>query len=420
MTRRVPLLALVGVSGISALGLAMTLMAIPWFVLRATGSGTQTAVVAAAETLGLLVSAVFGGPVVDRIGARRAGVAADALTAAAVALMPLAHATVGLPLPAAVLLTFAMGLTRGPADTAKQVLLADAIARSGTPVERGTSAFEGGKRIGTMLGAPLAGALIAVVGPVQVLYADAATLLLSAALIPLFLPAPPPAAPRPPAGGGYLTQLRGGFRFLRQDRLLRALTAMLLITNAMDGGLNGVLYPAYGTRVLHSSALLGTLVTAVGVGSLTGAALYAWAGHRWSRRLTFALCFTVVGAPRFLLLALAPPPALLLPTLVLSGLGSGMLTPVMMAVAYERVPKDLRGRVLGLVVACALAAMPLGTLAAGVLLDRTGLTTALLCFGAVYLIATLFPYAFPVWRAMDTRRPAEPAPPRTERAPAGS
>ncbi|AIA01481.1 major facilitator superfamily permease [Streptomyces noursei] len=406
VNRRAPLVALVGVSGISALGLAMTLLAIPWFVLRVSGSGTQTALVAASETLGLLVSAVFGGPVVDRVGARRASIGADGLTAMAVVAMPVAHATLGLSLPAAVVLTFAMGLTRGPADTAKQVLVAEAIALAGTSVERGTGSFEGGRRIGTMLGAPLAGALIATIGPVPVLYVDAAALLLSAVLVLTLVPrprtAPPPTATS--SDNGYMRHLRDGFRFLRHDRLLLALTAMLLVTNAMDGGLNGVLYPAYGARVLHSSTLLGALVTASGVGALTGATLYGWTGHRWSRRAVFALCFAVVGAPRFLLLAAGPPPALLLPALVICGLGSGMLTPVMMAVVYDRIPSRLQGRTLSLIVACALAAIPVGQLAAGVLLDHVGLAPALLVFGCTYLVATMFPFTFPVWHEMDTRR----------------
>jgi Kef-type K+ transport system membrane component KefB len=59
--------------------------------------------------------------------------------------------------------------------------------------------------------------------------------------------------------------------------------------------------------------------------------------------------------------------------------------------------------VLSLVVAGALAAMPVGTLVAGVLLDGVGLTGVLLVFGGVYLVVTSFPLVFRVWRELDAQ-----------------
>ncbi|MFH0178760.1 MFS transporter [Streptomyces cacaoi] len=408
MNRRVPLLTLVTVSAISALGTAATLLAIPWFVLQSTGSGTSTGGVAAAEAVGLLCSAVLAGPVVDRLPARTASVAADLLTALAIGLIPVLHHTVGMPLPALAALALLAGATRSPADTAKQLLLADAIERAGTSVERGTSAMEGARRIGIMAGTPLAGLLVASVGSVPTLCADTAALLLSAALVLALVPDQPrtPAAPGASAasGGSYGDRLRAGFAYLRQDRLLRAMVGVLLITNALDSGLNAVLYPAYGTRVLHSSSLLGVMVTAIGVGALLGTGLHGWFGHRWPRRPVFVGCFLLLGALRCVVLAHQPSVAVLLAALAVSGVGSGVISPLMMSVAYERVPEQLRGRVFGLVVACALAATPLGALTAGLLLDRLDLTRALLLFGGVYLSIALAPLRFTVWRELNACR----------------
>ncbi|MEU9447538.1 MFS transporter [Streptomyces sp. NPDC048277] len=402
MNRRVPLLTLVVVSAVSSVGTAASLLAIPWFVLQSTGSGTSTGGVAAAETIGLLCSAVLAGPAVDRLPARTASVAADLMTAMAIGLVPLLHTTVGLPLPALAALALLAGAARGPADTAKQVLLIAAMRRAETPVERGTSAMEGARRIGTMAGAPLAGLLVASVGPVPTLLADAAALLLAAVLVRALVPGEPPA----PAtdDGSYADRLRDGFTALRADRLMRAMVAVLMVTNTLDSGLNAVLYPAYGTRVLHSSSLLGAMMTAIGLGALLGTALHGWFGHRLPRRAVFSGCFVLLGALRCALLAQQPSTAVLLTGLVLSGIGSGVVGPLMMSVAYERVPERVRGRVLGLVVACALAATPLGALGAGLLLDRLDLTTALQLFGGVYLSIALAPLAFTVWRELDPPR----------------
>lgn len=45
--------------------------------------------------------------------------------------------------------------------------------------------------------------------------------------------------------------------------------------------------------------------------------------------------------------------------------------------------------------------MPVGGLAAGLLVESAGARGALLAMGTVYLLATLSPLVFPVWRTMD-------------------
>lgn len=419
--RFTPLAALVAVSGISSLGMAMTLVAVPWFVLQSTGSGLRTGLVAAAEVLGLLCSAVLAGPLVDRLPVRAASIGADLLTAAAISLIPLLHAWGALPLPVLTLLVFLVGAARGPADTSKQLLLTGAMRSSGVTTERATGAVEGARRIGLMAGAPLAGLLIATTGPVRTLCVDMAAMLLCALTVAVLVPAAPATRREGSATrASYGEELRDGLRQLRSDRLLGAMAGVLLLTNALDGALNGVLYPAYGTQVLRSSALFGAMVTAMGAGALLGAALYGWAGHRMPRRPLFVGAFVLVGAVRCAALAAEPRVPVLLGVLALSGVGSGVVGPLMMSVAYQRVPEEVRGRVFGLLVACALAATPVGMLGAGLVLDAWGLVAALVGAGALYLAVTLSPLVFPVWRELDARAPSSPPaspPPLPDRTP---
>jgi MFS family permease len=89
--RRAPLVAVLTASGLSAAGSAMTLFAIPWFVLDTTGSGARTGLIAALETLGLLLSVALAGPLVDRYGARLLSMFSDIWTIVAVAAIPLAY-----------------------------------------------------------------------------------------------------------------------------------------------------------------------------------------------------------------------------------------------------------------------------------------------------------------------------------------
>ncbi|MFG2296411.1 MFS transporter [Streptomyces sp. NPDC048603] len=410
--RATALVTLVAVSAICSAGVAMTLIALPWFVLHTTGSGTRTGLVAAAELVGLLCSSVSAGPLLDRLPPRAVSVGADALTAAALGLVPLLHSAGVLGLPLLALLAFVTGAARGPADTGKQLLLPAAMERAGVGPERATGAVEAARRIGMMAGAPLAGVSVAAVGAVPTLLLDTAAVLLGAVLVALLVPAVRPAPEAREAREPYLRELAAGLRWLRGDRLVRAVTGVLLVTNALDGALNGVLYPAYGARVLGSGPLLGAMVTAMGAGALAGAALYGWAGPRLPARLLFTGSFVLLGAVRCATLAAEPPPAVLLVLLALSGVGSGIVAPLMMSVAYRRVPEELRGRVFGLLTACALAATPLGMVGGGLALDHFGLTGTLLATGAVYLVVTSAPLVFRVWRGLDAPEFGADQPPR--------
>lgn len=406
MRRRAPLFAVLTASGLSATGSAMTLIAIPWFVLDTTGSGARTGLIAALETLGLLLSVALAGPLVDRYGARRVSVLADLGTVLAVGAIPLAHAGTGLSFPALAVLAFGIGLGRAPARSAKQVLLPQAIDEAGTSVERGASALEGVQRLGDFLGAPAGGALIAVLGATPVLLIDAGAILVGAILVGALVPATARTTGGAVSGvRGYFIDLRDAASRLRSDRLLVAIGAVVAVTNALFVGLFSVLLPAYGALVWHSSALVGAAIAAVGVGGLLGAALYGWFGARLPRLRTFIGCFLLCGPPTYAVLAFDPAPVLLVALLALCSLGSGPLNPILAGVKYERVPVEFRGRVFGALNTAALAAMPLGTLFAGVLLDTVGLRTAVLVLGGLCVLATACPLVFPVWREMDRRPP---------------
>lgn len=408
MRRRLPLLALLGAFGISHAGSVMTLLAIPWFVLQTTGSGVQTGVVTAAETVGLLASSILSGPVIDRIGARGISVLADLAAVVAVGAIPLADATTGLSLPLLTVLAGLAGLTRAPGDTAKRVLLPGVITLAGTTLERGSGSADAMARIGRTLGAPLAGTMIMVIGAPGVLLLDAATFLVAALLIGLCVRVDEEAMLTEP--GGYFGWLATGLRYVRRDRLILAIIGTVTMMNALDAGMNAVLQPAFAAHVMHSPVLLGELMGVFGLGAAAGSVMYGWWGARWGRWNTFAVCALLAGAPRFLLLWMEPSVPLLLFGFFACGLAAGSLNPLLVTVELDRIPPHLRARVLGAGEAGVLAMMPVGALAAGVLLDGIGLEATLLAFAAVYAVTTLCPVAFRVWRQMDDHR--LPAPTR--------
>ena len=98
MTRRAPLYALYVADSISLAGNAVAQLAIPWFVLTTTGSAALTALIVFFNFLPIVISACFGGVIVDRLGFRTTSVVVELASAGAVAAIPLLHSTVGIEL----------------------------------------------------------------------------------------------------------------------------------------------------------------------------------------------------------------------------------------------------------------------------------------------------------------------------------
>ncbi|MFE6667733.1 MFS transporter [Streptomyces sp. NPDC057697] len=421
---RIPLIAVLCANSISTAGTSLTLIGVPWFVLETTGSAGRAGVVAFCATLPIVVSALIGGPVIDRIGRRRVSVASDLVCGLAVAAIPLLHYADALAFWMLCALMAVGGLLHTPGNTARYVLVPDLAEHAGTTLARAASLFDAVSRGARMAGAALAGVLIALVGAENVLLLDAATFLTSALLIAAGLRGVRAAEPRkaeaPVSLRAYRTELREGFAYLLGNRLLLAVVVMVLFMNGTDQGWYAVLLPVHAAAELGGAGDIGLLTALFGAGGLTGALLYGAVGHRFSRRAVFTVCVVLCGAPRYVVAALTGTTLPLAVTMVLSGLAGGVLNPILTTVIYGTVPDELRSRVSGVLTAGGELAMPVGGLAAGLLVESAGVRGALLAMGGVYLLATLSPLVFPAWRTMDGAVPVTGAGSPTGAAPAGA
>ncbi len=398
---RRPLFAMLAADAVSITGNMLTLIAVPWFVLQTTGSAAKTGLTAFFTTLPVILSASLGGTIVERLGYRRASIVSDLASGLSVVLIPVLYYTVGLAFWQLLVLVFAGALLDAPGQTARSSLLPDLAATAGMRIERASSAYDGVSRGARMVGGLLAGVLIATIGPAQVLFVDAGTFLASAFIVRLLVS---DAHGRPSEGHQpCLRALRDGLSFIWRDRLLRAIVLMVMVTNMLDTAMFSVMLPVYATRVLGSPIQLGIIISAFGVGALTGTIVFGAIGHRMPRRITYGLAFLLVGSPRFFVLAAFPSLGVIVVVMVVAGIACGAINPILSTVEYERVPSKMRARVFGTVTAAVWAAMPIGALLAGSLTEVVGIRAALIAAGLAYLAATLSPILFPSWREMDTR-----------------
>lgn len=401
--RRTPLMALLGANAVSLFGNHLTGLAIPWFVLETTGSPTRTGLVAFAGLVPTVLAAFFGGALVDRIGFRRTSIAADLLSGLTVATIPLLHATVGLAFWQLLGLAFVGALLDAPGGTARESLLPDLAAAARTPLERANGASGTIQALATLVGPPIAGVLVVAIGSSAVLWFDAATFAVSALLVAVAVPAPtkePASGPRPT----YLSEVGAGLRFLRSDRLLVAIALTGAAVNFLAAPLFGVVFPVFARETFGTARDLGLMLAGVGAGSLTGSLLFGAVGPRLPRRATLAAGFALAGLG-LLVVATVPPLEGTIAALVVAGVGIGTINPIAATAMQERIPAELRGRVLGAFMATVLVAAPLGVLVAGVSIETLGVRTLIVAAGGGLLTATLAVALHPAFGDLDGTRP---------------
>jgi len=394
-------------SVVSVAGTRVSAIAIPWFVLTTTGSPTKMGLVLLCEMLPYVVVKALGGPLIDRRGPRQVSIIADATSAVVAALIPILHLTGQLSFPVLLVLVAVLGTVRGPGDAAKYALVPQVARESGMSLERVTGLESTADRTTSIISFGIAGGLVALVGPINAVIVDAASFAFAAIALAVTVSRRTPAnEPGDVSEAAYLHRLAEGARFLRGDRLLSSVVAMVATTNWLDAAYAAVLLPVWIHDHGYDTTQLGLIgmtfaLTATG-GSLVATAL----AGRLPRRLVFLSGFLLCGAPRFVVLALDAPMWAILVTVAIGGSGAGFINPVLGAIFYERVPPHLIGRVSALEDSLCWSGVPLGGISAAAAIAAFGLAPALFIVGGIYLMATLVPGLRPEWKEMDRDRSA--------------
>ena len=386
MSRRAGLIALFSADVISVLGNRVSMVAIPWLVLQTTGSAAKMGLIAGAEMLPYVVSGVLAAPFADRFGLRRTSILTDVgSTFAMVAIAAWTHASF-LQL---VLLVAIAGTLRGLGDRVKHVMLKPMADAAGVRMIRVTSAYEGFTKGATLIGAPLGGLMILWFGANGAIWIDAVSFAVCAALIATLVR--PPAAAEQPEREPYLTALRGGFAYLRSDRLLLGMIAMIFVLNVLNQAGTAVYVPLWVNEVFGSPAELGVVFGGFAAGALLGNVAFTFLAPKLPRVPALFLGAALGASPRLLVLGLTDRLWLVVVVSFLCGVAMASVNPVMGVMLYERVPAALQTRVFGVTGAIAFIGIPIGGVLAGWSVAWLGLRPASLAMGVLLLVATVVP-----------------------------
>jgi MFS family permease len=376
--RHRPLRALLVAEVISTTGAQMTWLALPWFVLTTTGSPSQMTLVMIAELAGLAAAGLLAGSFVQHFGARRSMLLADAARAPLMMLVPVLHWSGHLSLISLVLLALMLGVLGAPYFTAQKVILPELIGEDERVMSQANALFQGAIRFTLLLGPPLGGVLIGVIGAAEVLVVDAATYVVSFALVALFVPASKPVAEEEDSGG-----FLAGFRFLIRDPLLRVWMPFFVAGDAAWQAFFAAVPVLTVERFDANAKIAGLLFAAFAAGALVGNFLsFRFFAQRVEGLRLIALSVPIQAAPLWLL-TLDVGAGVMFVALLISGVGNGVCNPTIHSIFTLRMPPAIRAKAMAAGMTIWGLAMPLGLVIAGPVLTAFGAGPVLIGFAAV-------------------------------------
>jgi len=365
--RNTPLRALLVAEIVSTTGSQMTWLALPWFVLTTTGSPSQMTLVMIAELLGLTVAGLPSGALLQRIGSRRMMLAADAIRAPLMLLVPLLYWTGDLTLGVLVALAFALGTFGGPYFAAQRVIVPELLGEDEAVVTQANALFQGAIRATMLLGPPVGGVLIGIFGAPSVLFVDAASYLVSFALVLVFVPRLEP-APAEDGSRGLLV----GLRFLLHEPLLRVWIPLFVAGDAawqaLFAAVPVLVVASYGAH----ATIAGLLFAGFGAGAIVGNAFsFRYLTGRIDGLRLVALSVPFQALPLWIMPLDVGAPTLIA-AIFASGIANGVCNPTIHSIFTLRMPPAIRAKAMTANMTIWGLGMPLGLVVAAPVLSTYG------------------------------------------------
>ncbi|MGZ8694187.1 MAG: MFS transporter [Gaiellaceae bacterium] len=254
----------------------------------------------------------------------------------------------------------------------------------------------------SIVGAGLAGLVVAGVGSGWALAFDAATFLVSAAFVVRIRV---PVAARH-AASSFLHELREGWGEFRSRPWLWSIVVQFMFINAFGNGTYLVLGPIVSKDELGGASAWGLILAGAAAGMVLGGLLVL----RWKpgRILLVASVAILLTVPAFFLLAIPAPLVVLVVASALSGLGIEVFSVMWDTAMQQQIPQDRLSRVYSYDALGSFICIPIGLSVAGPLSELLGVGGALVFAGLVTLVATGLVLLVPDVRTLRRTDDAEP------------
>jgi MFS family permease len=368
---------------ISLIGTWMQNMAQLWLVYQLTHSAALLGVFGFASQVPMLFLSSFGGYVGDRFDRHRGVIVTQTIT------MILAFVLAGLTWThwigkwQLIGIAFLVGIVNAFDVPIRQAFFVQMVGKEDLPnaIALNSSIFNGARAVGPAI----AGIAIAYLGAGWCFFINGLSFV--AVIVALLMMRIEPRVIKP-STDSPLRSFVQGFRFAMSDLPIRS--ALLLLSALSLFGLQySVFMPVYAQDVLKSDArTLGFLMSSAGVGAVLGALQFAARTHyrglaRWiaATSLTCSVCLIIFSQAKVFWLCSV--------TLFVVGFAATSQMAATNTLIQNRVPDELRSRVIAVYATMFMGVQPIGSLIASGVVKHLGPQTTLTVFGSLVLVGSL-------------------------------
>ena len=394
---------------ISLLGTAIAPIALAFAVLDAPGgSASELGFILAARALSQVVFVLAGGVLADRLPRFRlmavsnllACGAQGAIAALVIAGAAIAHAA---PLGAVIALSAVNGAAGALFLPAAQGVIPQIVPPA--QLQPANALMRLSRNSTSIVGAALAGILVATAGAGWALALDAATFAAAAALIIGIRVGPGDRA----AASTMLADLRQGWREFRSRSWVWLVVVQFAFVNGCSAAIR-VLGPLLAKQYLGGAPAWGAIQTAMAVGLVGGSLVALRLRPRFPLRIAVAATFGFL--PPFFLLAFRAPAWLIAAAMLLNGVCVDIFEVLWSTSLQNHVPNEALARINSYDMLGSFALGPLGLVVVGPLAAAWGVQPVLIGAGVLLALASVVPWLTPAVRGLPAGAPSavpEPA-----------
>jgi predicted MFS family arabinose efflux permease len=240
--------------------------------------------------------------------------------------------------------------------------------------------------VGTLIATPLATALLLVMGWRQIFFVVTFASVIMGLVYFFFRDYGAPS--RLGSGRARLAQGFGSYRRVLKNRNMVLIALVFMVGGAgRDGGVNQIYFaPHLANDFGYTALMVGTLMTAISIGSIIGPIIFGWLSDRLSRTaiLQVSLALSCVGS--LWVAHLGPGEVMLFISLLLySAVTSSRGTQTQAIVADSATDED-RDAAFSLYFLLGFLSQPFWVLITGYLMDKAGFSTALTVLSTTYIL----------------------------------
>ena len=359
-------------------GMQMQMLARGYLVYDLTGSASLLGIVSAGSAVPMLVLALFGGAIADRMDRKRLIQIGQIVVGLLALLVGLAILKGWVQWYHLLIASMIQGAIWSFMMPARQAIIPQIVgpARIGNAMALNAA----GMSTMTLLAPAIAGGLYALAGPANVYFIITGLSLLAMVITTLISPPEQSVATRK---RDMLRDIGAGLTYIKGNQMVLVLLVMGLATTLLASPFR-MLLPVFVVDLYHRGPdSMGLLVAIMGGGSLAGSLTIAAMGN-W-RRGMLLIAGAFASGVALLLIAAFPFYYAAAAIMLLTGLGDSGRRTINMGLIMEVVDDEYRGRVMS-VFMMNFGLMPLGVLPAGLIADVLGAQTAMAILGGLLIL----------------------------------